>query len=376
MKFNIKTGLKICGCVFLLYLAIFYWEHISDFATGILTAASPLVIGAIIAYLVNILMSFYEKYYFPKSEKKFVKASRRAVCMICAFITLLGIFALIIGLILPQLVDCISLVINALPGALDYCTDKLTNFELIPDSVLVHLQNIDWTSKINHVFNWLSSSMGNVVTVLVKTLTSVFAGIFSLIMSIIFAIYLLYSKEKLTRQINVLLTHYTKNRFKERFIYVVRILDKCFHRYIVGQCTEALILGVLCTIGMLILGLPYATMIGALIAFTALIPIAGAYIGAGIGAFLILTKEPVDALIFLIFIIILQQFEGNVIYPKVVGTSIGLPSLWVLAAVVIGSGIFGIPGLLIGVPLTAAIYRIIKDDLKKRKEKAAQQTNQ
>ena len=242
--------------------------------------------------------------------------------------------------------------------------------DFIPDSVLNLLRNIDWYSKINQIFTWLSSSMGGFVTILLKTVTTLFSGVISLIMSIIFAIYLLFSKEKLARQFDTIMVHYMKSSIRDRILYIVRILDISFHRYIVGQCTEALILGVLCTIGMIILGLPYATMIGALIAFTALIPIAGAYIGAALGAFLILTQNPIDALIFLIFIVILQQFEGNVIYPKVVGASIGLPSVWVLTAVVIWSGILGIPGLLIGVPLTAAIYRIIKHDVKKRKAAA------
>jgi len=379
LKFNIKTGLKICGCVFLLYLAIFYWEHISGFITGAIGASGPLVVGAVIAYLVNILMSFYEKHYFPKSTNKFVKTSRRPFCLIFAFITLLGIGALIVVLIIPNLIDCIRELISALPGVLDSATDfvttKLTDVDFIPKNVLKYLQDIDWASRVNQIFNWISTGMGNFVTMIVKTITSVFTGIISLIMSVVFAIYLLYSKEKLARQINSVLSHYTKESFKNRFLYVVRIFDKCFHRYIVGQCTEALILGILCTIGMAILGLPYPTMIGTLIAFTALIPIAGAYIGAGIGAFLILVQNPIDALIFLIFIVILQQFEGNVIYPKVVGTSIGLPSVWVLTAVVIGSGLFGIVGLLVGVPLTAAFYRILKDDLKKRKEKAKLQEN-
>lgn len=147
--------------------------------------------------------------------------------------------------------------------------------------------------------------------------------------------------------------------------YVLSVLNDSFHKYIVGQCTEAVILGVLCTIGMLILGLPYATMIGALIALTALIPVAGAYIGAGVGAFMVLTVSPIQAVIFLVYIVILQQLEGNLIYPRVVGSSMGLPAIWVLVAVTIGGGVMGIPGMLLGVPLAATFYRLIRDDVKK-----------
>ena len=145
--------------------------------------------------------------------------------------------------------------------------------------------------------------------------------------------------------------------------YVLEVVNDCFHRYIVGQCIEAVIIGSLCALGMAILRLPYATMVGALVAFTALIPVAGAYIGAAVGAFMILTVDPVKAVVFLIFLVILQQFEGNVIYPKVVGSSMGLPGIWVLAAVTVGGGMMGIAGMLLGVPLAAAAYRILRDDV-------------
>jgi len=145
------------------------------------------------------------------------------------------------------------------------------------------------------------------------------------------------------------------------------VLNETFHKFIVGQCTEAVILGVLCTLGMLIFRLPYATMIGALVAFTSLIPIAGAYIGAGVGAFMIMTVSPMSALGFLIFLVILQQIEGNIIYPKVVGTSIGLPGLWVLASITVGGGLAGITGMLLGVPLTAALYRVLRERLRKER---------
>ena len=149
---------------------------------------------------------------------------------------------------------------------------------------------------------------------------------------------------------------------------LLKTLNECFHKYIVGQCTEALILGGLCLAGMLILQLPYAPMISALIAFTALIPVAGGYIGAGIGAFMILTVSPVKALIFLIFIVVLQQLEGNIIYPKVVGSSMGLPAIWVLAAVTIGGGIMGIIGMVISVPIAATAYRLLQKDLNRSSE--------
>jgi predicted PurR-regulated permease PerM len=150
-------------------------------------------------------------------------------------------------------------------------------------------------------------------------------------------------------------------KWYEKTTHVIGVLNESFRKYIIGQCTEALILGTLCTIGMLILRIPYASMIGALVGVTALVPIAGAYIGALVGGFIILTESPIKALVFIIFIVVLQQIEGNIIYPKVVGFSIGLPGIWVLAAITIGGGIFGIYGMLIAVPLAATVYKLLKE---------------
>jgi predicted PurR-regulated permease PerM len=162
------------------------------------------------------------------------------------------------------------------------------------------------------------------------------------------------------------MAHYLPEKLNGRILYVLDVLNYSFRRYISGQSLEAVILGALCWLGMLILRLPYATMIGALIAFTALIPVAGAYIGAAVGAFMILMVSPMQALIFLIFLVILQQLEGNLIYPKVVGSSLGLPGIWVLAAVVVGGGVAGVMGMLLGVPIAATAYTLLRNNMNKQ----------
>ena len=191
------------------------------------------------------------------------------------------------------------------------------------------------------------------------------------LLALIFSIYLLLERETLGGQFGKLLRRFLPTKWQGRVSYVLHTLDDCFHRYIVGQCLEAFIIGVLCALGMMLLRLPYATMIGALVGFTALIPVAGAYIGAAVGAFMILTVDPFQALIFLVFLVILQQLEGNLIYPKVVGSSLGLPGIWVLAAVVIGGGVLGVLGMLLGVPVAAAAYTLIKNDVAKKDAAAA-----
>lgn len=206
---------------------------------------------------------------------------------------------------------------------------------------------------------------------MVSAVSSVFSRVVSGLLALIFAIYFLLGKEQFTGQFKRIINSYLPKKAEKKINYVASVLNDCFHRYIVGQCLEAVILGTLCIIGMLIFRFPYAAMIGTLIGFTALIPVAGAYIGAIVGFIMILTVSPIKAVLFIVFIVVLQQLEGNLIYPKVVGGSLGLPAVWVLAAVTIGGSLMGILGMLLGVPIAAAIYRMLRDDVNRREKKMA-----
>ena len=362
-----KQCFRLGVTVFIIYLCINYWPVVGGPLVGIIGAVYPLIIGCIIAYMLNILMSFYEKYYAPKSSKKIVIKTRRPICLVLAIITLLAIISLVVGLVLPQFIDCIKLIVENVPVVVKRITVFLDDRDILNDNTINSIKNFDWQSWVGQAVSVLSSGIGSVMDIVITTVSSVFSGIVTAVLSIIFAIYILLSKETLSRQIDRVLNRYMSKKWYNRVEYAVGIMNGSFHNYIVGQCIEAVILGTLCTVGMLILRIPYAPMIGALIALTALIPIAGAYIGAGVGAFLILMESPIKALVFLIFIIILQQIEGNVIYHKVVGTSIGLPAIWVLTAVTIGGGIAGIGGMLLGVPLAASIYKMLRNDVNKVK---------
>ncbi len=363
MNIEWKSCFRIGISIFLLYLCINYWAVAANLFALLLGAAMPLLIGCIIAYIANILMSFYEKHYFTKTKNNLLHKSRRPACMLLAFATVIAVVILVIRLILPQLFDCVQLILAELPAFLTMVFEAIEEMNILPEDIAGTLSNFDWQSKIGEIIQMLTSGLGNVVDVIIRMVSSVFSVLVSGLLSIIFAIYLLLGKETLHRQVHKVLARYLKKSWYDTFNYVVEIFDDCFHKYIVGQCTEAVIIGILCTIGMMILQLPYATMVGALIAFTALIPVAGAYIGAFVGAFMILTVSPIKALIFLIFIVVLQQLEGNIIYPKVVGSSMGLPGIWVLAAVTVGGGVLGIAGMLLGVPLVAAIYRLLREDV-------------
>ena len=293
--------------VFCVYLAIVLWPAVSKLLLAVLGAISPLITGFVIAYIVNILMSKYEAVFFPRSQKKSVIKIRRPICMILAFITLVAVVAAVLLLIVPQLVDCVALLLNEVPDAINKTIAWLEKFEILPEDIIASLEKIDWKSRVGEIINAVTSGIGSVMNVAITVVSSVFSAVVSAFLSIIFSIYLLLDREGLVKRVSRVSRRYMSEKWYSRLAYFLGIANDCFRRYIVGQCTEAVILGVLCTVGMLILQLPYATMIGALVAFTALIPVAGAYIGAAVGAFMILTVSPVKALIFIVFLVILQQ---------------------------------------------------------------------
>lgn len=369
-KISLKTLFAITGCAFLFYLGVHYWQGLSEFFKNLFSAMMPLFIGFIIAYALNLVMGAYENVFFPKAKAPFVKKIRRPVCLVLSLVTLAAIVAVIIWLVLPQLISCIKLVISLLPSGINRLLDLIEEHHLLSKEIVSALESIDWKARFEQILSMVTNGVTGMVDFLIQALTRVISTVITAFFSLIFAIYLLLAKEKLKKQSSTLLEILLPEKITKQISYVLYNLNVSFRRYLIGQCTEAVILGVLCGIGMMILKLPYAAMISALIAFTALIPIAGAYIGAAIGAFMILTISPVKALVFLIFLLILQQLEGNLIYPRVVGSSIGLPGIWVLAAVTVGGSLGGIPGMFLGVPLVACAYRILRDFVNaKQKEK-------
>jgi len=365
-----KDPFRLGVVLFGLYLAIRYWGSVSYLLLMALSAALPLLLGCVIAYVVNILMSLYERHFFPKGSGR-IDQLRRPLCLVLAFATLAAIVFLLVRMILPELAQSVGLLIReALPRLERLLQQMNQNGELtqILSSYGLSLAdgNFDRNALLSSAVKWLVSGLGGVMGSVVSLVSALGSTAFTLIIGLIFSIYLLVGKEKLGRQFGLLLKTYLKPAWYDRTLYFLDTLNTCFHRFVVGQCTEAVILGLLCIGGMTLFGFPYATMVGTLIGFTALIPVAGAYIGAGVGAFLIFTVSPVKAALFLLFIVVLQQLEGNLIYPKVVGSSIGLPGIWVLAAVTVGGGILGVFGMLLAVPLAAACYQMLKRDVAAR----------
>lgn len=371
MKLEWKTCWRIAVTALGIYLLIHYWAAFSHLFVLGLNAAVPLFLGCAIAYVVNILMSFYEKYYVIICKKAAIQKMKRPFCMFLAFLSVFLVVVVISQMIFPELAACISMLVENLPDALNTGYDWLEeNFHIsryLSDNMdMLKNHSFDWESIVKKGVDLVLSGVGGAMGSIISILSSLFSMLVTILLGFIFSIYLLSGKEKLGANFRKLMHTYMSSRREEQLLYVVRTINHSFHSFIVGQCVEAVILGTLCVIGMLIFRFPYATMIGCLVGFTALIPVAGAYIGAIVGAFMIFTVSPFQALMFIIFLAILQQIEGNLIYPRVVGSSIGLPGIWVLAAVTVGGGVLGIGGMLVGVPLTAAAYQLLRRDLKKR----------
>ncbi len=347
-----------------LVLGIRYFNVLLGGAGDLWSIASPLIAGCAVAYVLNIVMRKLEKLYFPNSGSRLAKRTRRPVCIVLSLVLIAAVIYLILRLVVPELIKAFAIIGQSIPVAFREVVDWLAeNLDEFPQTgqMLENLQNlnVDWNSLWDSVINYLKAGIGGFLNSTVTLVGSLVGAVVNSVIALIFAIYILASKEKLADQLKRTVRAFVRPCWIERCKRILVTADRTFSSFIVGQVTEAVVLGSLCTAGMLIFRFPYAPMIGAFIGATALIPIVGAYLGAAVGAFMILTQDPLKALLFLIFIIILQQLEGNLIYPKVVGSSIGLPGMWVLAAVTIGGGVLGIPGMLLGVPSAATLYKLL-----------------
>lgn len=328
----------------------------------------PLLLGAIIAFVLNIFVSRLEKIYFPDSKKDIVKKTRRPVCIVLSLVIIVAIFTGIIMVVVPELGSSFSLMAKEIPTFAQETIEWLNeNSADMPElkEYLVELQE-SWPEIVKSVSDYISNGISGFFSSVMGVLGAVTSGVINFVVGLIFGIYILLNKEKLSSQISRILKAYIPEDKVRIINYVFGTINECFTSFIVGQCVEAVIIGVLCAVGMALLRFPYAVMIGTVIGATALVPMIGAYLGAFIGAFLILTVSPVKAVLFIVFIIVLQQIEGNLIYPRVVGSSIGLPGMWVLAAVTIGGGIGGVAGMLIGVPIAASAYKLLSNDVSRR----------
>lgn len=377
MNLNKENLKKIRGLiVFTVILLIALWNYslILDVLGQGVGIVYPFLLGGAIAFVINVPMSFFEEKLFQNQmmkNKKVAQRLARPVSLIITLIVVVSVIGLVVFGVLPKLGDTfISIgkgIQSFMPKAQSWAEEIFHNNKEIKE--WLDSLTLDWDKIINEVVKFFTSGASSVLGSTIVVARRIASGITTFVIAFVFACYILLQKEKLNIQIRKVMYAYMKEDLVKKVLDVCSLSYRTFSNFLTGQCLEAVILGTMFVICMGILQMPYAMLIGVLIAFTALIPIFGAFIGCVVGAFLILTVAPMKALVFVIMFLILQQIEGNLIYPRVVGSSVGLPSIWVLAAVSIGASLMGIVGMLVFIPIVSVLYALLRRDVYEHLEK-------
>ena len=362
-----KWLIGIATACILIFLGVQNMDVVADAVSWVAGLIMPLILGCAFALILNVPMRFFESHLWSKTKKPVLCKLRRPLAFLISLILIIGILVGVIWLVIPELVDAVKVIAQ---GAIDLVNklSAMSEAELAELPLGSVLLNIDWDKLLDTLQTWLKNQSGTIVNTAFGTISSLVGGIFDFFISFVFAIYILFSKDKLKAQAKRLTRVWLPKNFGEWSIHAASVANQNFRNFISGQSLEAVILGVLCMIGMWIFGFPYAPMVGALVGVTALIPVVGGFIGAGVGAFMILTVDPIKAVFFLIYIIVLQQIEGNLIYPRVMGSRVNLPGMWILAAVTVGGGIAGPIGMLLSVPIASTIYVLVREATDKREK--------
>lgn len=353
------------------FVALWRLDVVAAWGGALLGLLTPFITGLCIAFILNVLMRFLEtKVFAPLNQRcgKVWHALRRPLCLILTMAIFAGVLLVVLLIIVPEIKNTVQNIAVQLPGyiaqAQQWLIQTAGQFGIAQEQLT--LPQIDWEQAMQLVVNFFQSGSLDFINKTVNVTGSIMGGVFNAVISLVFAIYLLLQKERLLGQVQRLMLAYLPERRCQRIFEVGRLSNKVFSNFFAGQFIEAIILGVLCGAGMAIFRMPYALTIGVLVGFLALIPIFGAITGTVVGALLILMVDPLQAVWFVVFLVILQQIEGNLIYPRVVGTSVGLPGIWVLLAVSVGGGAFGVTGMLVGVPLASVIYTLLRQSVRRR----------
>jgi len=352
---------SIIAACSLIYLGVRHLNVIAKAVSWLADLFLPLLIGGIMALILNVPLTAIERHLFRKTKNTTLHRLRRPLAILLSLALVIGIFVGVAVLVIPELVDAAAVIAQMVNNAFDQLAHMEEAIDLSYIPFGEQIAGIDWLKLKSDLGNWLLSARSSLLESALAVISSTAGIVLDLFVGLFFSIYFLAGKEKLKKQVRRMIHVWLPERVGNKMIHVASVCVDTFHSFIAGQTIEAIILGVLCTIGMLILGLPYAPMIGALVGVTALIPIVGAFVGTVVGFFMILTVSPLQAIIFVAFLLVLQQFEGNLIYPKVVGRKINLPAVWVLAAITVGGGLAGPLGMLLGVPATSAAYALLRE---------------
>ena len=373
-KVKVKQIRGLILFIALIVLLIMYSGSVFGGLQILLGILTPFMAGGAIAFVLNIPLRFIEKKLLKRWNGKVAAKVKRPICIVLSIIFVIAIITFVILTVVPKLKETFVLLGVQVPVFVKEMMVQLQNLEATYPQLSEWINQlealkVDWKSVFSNVGNFLTTGMTNVISSAYVVATSIIGGVINAFISIIFAIYILTQKEKLGNQGHRILSAYLPKKACTNFEKVFTLLNRNFSHFISGQCVEAVILGTMFIIAMSIFRLPYAFLIGVLIAFMALIPIVGAFIGCFVGAFLILMNDPIQAVWFIVLFLVIQQIEGNLIYPNVVGGSVGLPSIWVLLAVSIGGSLFGIMGMLCFIPLVSTGYGLMRDSVNERNAK-------
>ena len=369
MEWNRQTVksllLVVCGGV-AFYCGLQHLGVVAGAVVWLLGILSPFVLGGAIAFVLNVPMRAIERHLFPNRRR--LTRLRRPLALVLTLVALTGVLTLAFCVIGPGIKDAVMSIATQVPDAFDRLYQRLLGLEQYLPQIkdLVGDLAIDWKSLSQKALSLAQSWGGSLISSGGGLMVGVVSGVSTFVIGLIFSFYILLQKEKLARQGRQVLYGLLPLKQADRAMEVLRLAERTFSNFLSGQCVEACILGTLFVIAMTIFRMPYALLVGVLIALTALIPIVGAFIGCAVGALLIAITDPWKALAFIILFLVLQQIEGNLIYPHVVGSSVGLPSIWVLAAVTLGGKLMGVGGMLFFIPLCSVLYALFRDFVKGR----------
>lgn len=366
-KKNMKNIMLLIVFAVLFYVGVQRIESVAAGFSFVVSIVFPFLLGAAMAFILNVPMSFMEKRLFSKTKGK-AKKLKRPICLVLAILFVVAILWIVLLVVIPEVASTVaSLSVNieaALIKLQRWAMDIFEDNKQI--EVWIASLQFDWDGIIHTAFGFLKNGAGNVLNSTMTVAKTVINSVMNFCVAFVFACYILLQKEKLAVQIRKILYAFFSKKVVTKVLDIASLSYKTFANFVTGQCCEAVILGIMFFISMSILRFPYALLVGVLIAFTALIPIFGAFIGCFLGTFLILVADPMKAIAFVILFLVLQQVEGNLIYPHVVGGSVGLPSIWVLVAVTVGGSLMGIVGMLVFIPICSVLYALFREMVYKR----------
>ena len=365
-KTAFHNTIKVVVIGILLFCGIQYYKLFLQFFGFLINLIFPFILGGAIAFVINVPMSFIERHLF-QSKKKF-NLFRRPISYLLTLIFVFGLLGLAMFVILPQLSDTLRMLTHQIPSGIKSIQQWIYNTTANLPSVRTYVANlkINWANVSTYVINFITNTSGSIFSSGLNLVSGIIGGVTTFIIAFIFSIYILFQKEKLSSHVRQVMYALLPEAKSDEIVRIGKLANKTFRNFLSGQCIEAMILGFMFFITLTIFQFPYALLIGVIIAITALIPIFGAFLGCAVGIFLIIIVNPVQAFWFVVVFLILQQIEGNLIYPHVVGSSVGLPAIWILVAVTVGGSLMGIAGILLFIPLCSVGYALFREFVKKR----------